>query len=145
MPVWIILLLLAFVLSPLAMLMPSRRQRGRMDVRLQARRMGLAMQLSREQWPHWLAIEPPGQCPQYHRARRRGHEDCWCYWQAAPGQWLNQWREPCSDASLAEQLASLPVDVYKVEATTQIIALYWGEREELDSLQKIASFLLARA
>src|SRR3990167_9216150 len=117
MPVWIILLLLAFVLSPLAMLMPSRRQRGRMDVRLQARRMGLAMQLSREQWPHWLAIEPPGQC-------------------------LNQWREPCGDASLAEQLASLPVDVYKVEATTQMIALYWGEREELDSLQKIASFLL---
>jgi hypothetical protein len=49
------------------------------------------------------------------------------------------------DTSLAEQLACLPVDVYKVEATAQMIALYWGEREAPDSLQKIASFLLARA
>jgi hypothetical protein len=42
-------------------------------------------------------------------------------------------------------LAGLPVDVFKVEATAQMIALYWGEREESDSLQKIADFLLARA
>jgi hypothetical protein len=48
-------------------------------------------------------------------------------------------------STLGEQLACLPVDVYKVEATAQMIALYWGEREAPDSLQKIASFLLARA
>lgn len=142
---WIVLLFLIVVLSPLALLMPSRRQRGRMDVRLQARRLGLAMQLSRQEWPHWLAQEPPVSCAQYHRARRRGQVDSWCYWQAKPGTWLNKWREPCADASLAAQLAQLPADVYKVEATTQMVALYWGERAQADSLHKIADFLLARA
>lgn len=142
---WLILLLLAFVLSPLSWLIPSRRQRGQMDVRLQARRMGLAMQLSRQQWPHWLTPEPPSSCAQYHRARRRGHLDNWCYWQAEPGAWVNQWREPCADQVLAEQLARLPADVFKVEASPQMIALYWGEREQADALQRIADFLLARA
>lgn len=142
---WIVLLLLAFVLSPLSWLIPSRRQRGQMDVRLQARRMGLAMQLSSQQWPHWLSQNPPGTCAQYHRARRRGHGDTWCYWQAEPGAWVNQWREPCSDQELAAQLASLPVDVYKVEASAQMIALYWGERAQADALQRIADFLMARA
>ncbi len=142
---WIVLLLLAFVLSPLSWLVPSRRQRGQMDVRLQARRMGLAMQLSSQQWPHWLSQNPPGTCAQYHRVRRRGHGDTWCYWQAEPGAWVNQWREPCPDQELAAQLASLPVDVYKVEASAQMIALYWGERAQADALQRIADFLMARA
>jgi hypothetical protein len=142
---WIVLLLLAFVLSPLSWLIPSRRQRGQMDVRLQARRMGLAMQLSRQQWPHWLNREPPSACAQYHRARSGGRRDSWCYWQATPGTWLNQWREPCADSALAEQLACLPVDVYKVEASTQMVAVYWGERAQTDALQRIADFLLARA
>lgn len=142
---WIVLLLLACILSPLAWLVPSRRQRGQMDVRLQARRMGLAMQLSRQEWPHWLASEPPSACAQYHRGRRRGHQDSWCYWQVEPGKWLNQWREPCSDAPLAEQLAALPADVFKAEATAQMVALYWGERVQSDALQRIADFLQARA
>lgn len=142
---WIVLLLLALVLSPLSWLMPSRHQRGRMDVRLQARRMGMAMQLAPQEWPHWLAQEPPNPCPQYHRARRRGQRDCWCYWQAEPGRWLNQWREPCGDASLAEQLAALPGDVFKAEATAQMVALCWGERAQPDALQKIADFLQAHA
>jgi hypothetical protein len=142
---WILLLLLALVLSPLSWLIPSRHQRGRMDVRLQARRMGVAMQLARQEWPHWFAQEPPSPCPQYHRARRRGQHDCWCYWQVEPGKWLNQWREPCVDVPLAEQLAALPVDVFKVEATAQMVALYWGERPQPDALQTIADFLQARA
>ncbi|TWC38961.1 hypothetical protein FBY03_10588 [Pseudomonas sp. SJZ079] len=142
---WIGLLLLACVLSPLSWLVPSRRQRGQMDVRLQARRMGLAMQLSRESWPHWLAPEPPSTCAQYHRVRRRGHQDTWCYWQVEPGKWVNKWREPCDDSPLAEQLADLPADVFKVEATAQMVALYWGERAQPGALQKVADFLLARA
>jgi hypothetical protein len=140
---WIVLLLLALVLSPLSWLMPSRHQRGRMEVRLQARRMGLAMQLARQEWPHWMAQELPNPCPQYHRARRRGQRDSWCYWQVEPGKWLNQWREPCGDASLAEQLAALPGDVFKAEATAQMVALCWGERAQPDALQRIADFLQA--
>lgn len=142
---WILLVLLAFALSPLAWLVPSRRQRGQMDVRLQARRLGVAMQLSRQEWPHWLERQPPDTCPQYHRARRRGQVDTWCYWQAAPGQWVNKWREPCADKALLVQLQALPADVFKVEATAQMLALCWGERGDGEALQKIVDFLQQQA
>ncbi len=142
---WIVLALLVFALSPLVWLVPSRRQRGQMDVRLQARRLGLAMQLAREEWPYWLSKTPPNPCPQYHSPRPRGRQDSWCYWQSEPGKWLNKWQEPCTDASLSEQLATLPADVYKAEATPQMIALFWGERAQPESLPAIAAFLKGRA
>lgn len=142
---WILLILLAFALSPLAWLVPSRRQRGQMDVRLQARRLGVAMQLSRQEWPHWLQHQPPETCPQYHRARRRGQVDTWCYWQMEPGQWLNKWREPCADEALLADLRKLPTDVFKVEATAQMLALCWGERGESGALQQVVDFLQEKA
>ncbi len=126
-------------------LVPSRRQRGQMDVRLQARRLGLAMQLSREEWPYWMVPTPPSPCPQYHHPRPRGRQDSWCYWQSEPGKWLNKWQEPCADRPLAEQLGTLPGDVYKVEASPQMVALCWGERSQGQSLQAIVAFLKARA
>jgi hypothetical protein len=145
MSLWLVVLLLAFILSPLAWLVPSRRQRGQMDVRLQARRLGVAMQLSPQEWPHWLVRQPPYSCPQYHRARRRGREDSWCYWQSEPGVWLNKWREPCVDEALLEQLQALPVDVFKVEATAQMLGVCWGERGDAEALQRIVDFLQAKA
>ena len=62
--------------------------------------MGLAMQLAPQEWPHWLGQEPPNPCPQYHRPRRSGQPVCWSYWQIAPGNWVNQWREACVDEPL---------------------------------------------
>lgn len=141
---WVVVLLVGAALSPLAWLRPSRRQSRQMELRLEARRMGLAMQLSREEWPHWLLHEPPSPCAQYHRGRR-GYQDTWCYWQLEPGQWLNRWREPCEDARLLAQLQSLPADVFKVEAGPQMIALYWGEKPEPQALERIAAALLALA
>ena len=79
-----------------------------------------------------------------HCPRRRGRE-AWCYWQNTPGQWLNQWREPCADDELLDALRSLPGDVYKVEATAQFLALYWGERGDSADLGRIAEFLRQRA
>lgn len=116
------------VLSPLAWLKPSRRQSGRMAARLEARRLGLAMQLVPQQWPHWLQATPPETCAQYTLPRGRGRADCWCYWQAQPGQWLNQWREPCEDERLLQVFTQLPPDVWKVEAHEHWVAAYWGER-----------------
>ncbi|WP_437881182.1 hypothetical protein [Pseudomonas sp. LRF_L74] len=138
---WIVILFVGVALSPLVWLRPSARQSGQMALRLEARRMGLGMQLVQEQWPHWLETPPPHSCAQYHRARRTGREEPWCYWQSTPGQWLNQWREPCPDVALLERLSSLPGDVYKVEAGRQMIALYWGERGDKDTLQRVARFL----
>lgn len=112
-----------------------------MAVRLEARRMGLAMQLTPQQWPHWLPQEPPNPCAQYHRPRRAGRSDQWCYWQTEPGVWLNQWREPCDDARLQAQFRQLPGNVYKVEAGPQLLALYWGERGDSKVLQDIATVL----
>jgi len=145
MSLWLVVLLLACVLSPLVWLVPSRRQRGQMDVRLQARRLGVAMQLSPQEWPHWLVRQPPHSCPQYHRARRRGQQDNWCYWQSEPGVWLNKWREPCVDDALLGQLQVLPADVFKVEATAQMLAVCWGERGGAEALQKVVDFLQANA
>ena len=54
MTVWIVLLLVAVVLSPLAWLRPSRRQQGRMAIRMGARRQGLGMQVSEQDCAHLL-------------------------------------------------------------------------------------------
>lgn len=116
-----------------------------MALRLAARRLGLGMQLGQQQWPHWLSVQPPERCPQYHRARLRGRSDCWSYWQVASGQWCNQWREPCADASLLPLLQVLPEDVYKVEATAQMVSAYWGERGGEAELQRIVALLMAVA
>ncbi|MCY1268999.1 hypothetical protein D9M71_286700 [compost metagenome] len=142
---WILILLLGLLLSPLAWLLPSRNQRGQMALRLEARRLGLAMQLSRQEWPHWLEQQPPVSCAQYHRGRSKGRSDAWQYWQSAPGQWLDRWREDSAAPELASALANLPKDVYMVEATPQYIALYWGERGDSADLQRIADFLSRHA
>ena len=55
MTVWIVVSILLVVLSPLAWLRPSRHQSGRMALRMEARRIGLSMQLAPQEWPHWLA------------------------------------------------------------------------------------------
>ncbi|MFQ6571742.1 hypothetical protein [Pseudomonas sp. UM16] len=145
MTVWVVVSILALILSPLAWLRPSRNQSGRMALRMEARRMGLNMQLTPQQWPHWLPSEPPSPCAQFVRPRRQGRVDSWSYWQTTPGTWLNQWREPCADPQLAEHFARLPDNVYKVEAGPQMIALYWGERGETSVLQDIAAVLKALA
>ncbi|SDH44048.1 hypothetical protein [Pseudomonas panipatensis] len=145
MSVWLVILLLALVLSPLTWLLPSRGQRGQMNLRLEARRLGLAMQMARQEWPHWLERQPPRSCAQYHRPRSRGRTDTWDYWQSAPGVWLDRWREPCADTELASALAGLPADVYKVEASAQFIALYWGEHGDSADLQCILAFFTQRA
>lgn len=145
MTVWVVVSILALILSPLAWLRPSRNQSGRMALRMEARRMGLNMKLAPQQWPHWLPKEPPNPCAQFVRPRFPGRVDTWSYWQTAPGTWLNQWREPCADPVLAEQFARLPENVYKVEANPQMITLCWGERGEVAVLQDIAAVLKALA
>ena len=67
--------------------------------------------------------------------------DSWSYWQTEPGVWLNQWREPCTDERVLQQLKRLPPSVYKAEAGVQMIALCWGERENAAVLQDVAQFL----
>ncbi|MCI0911021.1 hypothetical protein [Pseudomonas putida] len=138
MTVLLVVSILALILSPFAWLRQSRKQGEQMSLRLEARRMGLAMQLAPQQWPHWLEKEPPSPCPQYHRARRRGHEDSWCYWQVSPGVWCNQWREVCEVTRLNDVFSRLPGTVYKVEADKRMLALYWSERGDKSVLQDIA-------
>jgi hypothetical protein len=116
-----------------------------MALRMEARRMGLAMQLSPQQWPHWLKQEPPSPCAQYHRPRRGKVPALWSYWQLEPGVWVNQWQEPCVDEKLLAHFATLPANVYKVEADRQMIALCWGEKGEVSDLQAIDTLLKALA
>ncbi|NVZ96833.1 hypothetical protein HX819_21195 [Pseudomonas sp. D6002] len=145
MTVWIVVSILALVLSPLAWLRPSLHSSGRMALRMEARRIGLAMQLTPQEWPHWLKHEPPSPCAQYHRPRRGTTRVTWSYWQLEPGVWVNQWQETCVDEKLLPHFATLPANVYKVEADKQMITLYWGEKGELSVLQDIDAVLKALA
>lgn len=146
MNLWLVLLLVGVVISPLSWLVPSRHQRGRSDIRVEARRLGLAMQLSRQEWPFWLEQPAPSMCAQYLRERRRGEvRTDWCFWQMRPGVWVDRWRDPCTDEQLAAQLAALPGDVYKAEAMASTVSVCWGERNGLEALQRVDAFLLAQA
>ncbi|MCF5468981.1 hypothetical protein [Pseudomonas syringae] len=145
MTVWIILSIICVMLSPLVWLRPSRHQNGRMALRMEARLMGMGMQLTPQEWPHWLAKEPPSPCAQYHRPRLGSHADAWAYWQTEPGVWLNRWREVCEDEKLLSHFRTLPSDVFKVEADSQMIAVYWAERGEPLVLQHINAVLKALA
>ena len=145
MTVWIVVSILLVVLSPLAWLRPSRHQSGRMALRMEARRIGLAMQLAPQDWPYWLKHEPPSPCAQYCRPRRAGAQAAWSYWQLEPGVWVNQWREVCGDEALLAHFAKLPANVYKVEADKQMIAVYWGEKGEASVLKDIDALLKALA
>ena len=140
MTVWLVVSILALILSPMAWLRPSRKQSEQMNLRLEGRRMGLAMQLAPQQWPHWLEKEPPSPCPQYHRARRKG-ATIPVLLAGHAGVWWNQWREPCADPRLNEAFARLPATVYKVEADSRMLALYWSERGDKTVLQDIARVL----
>ena len=62
-----------------------------------------------------------------------------------PGLWVNQWREPCVDEKLLPHFATLPANVYKVEADKQMIALYWGEKGDASVLKDIDTLLKALA
>lgn len=145
MTVWIVVSILLVVLSPLAWLRPSRGQGGRMALRMEARRLGLTMQLANQQWPHWLDPQPGSPCAQYCRPRRGKAPATWAYWQTAPGIWVNQWREVCQDEALLAHFGKLPANVYKIEAGPQMIALYWGEKGEASVLQEISAVLKALA
>jgi len=145
MTVWLVVSILLVVLSPLAWLRPSRVQSGRMALRMEARRIGLAMQLAPQEWPHWLSQEPPSPCAQYHRPRRGSQPACWAYWQKSPGLWVNQWQEVCEDRALLNHFEKLPGNVFKIEADKQMIALYWGEKGETEVLQHIDATLKALA
>lgn len=62
-----------------------------------------------------------------------------------PGVWVNQWREVCVDEKLLPYFATLPDNVYKIEADKQMIALYWGEKGEASVLKDIDTLLRALA
>ncbi|WP_295477380.1 hypothetical protein [uncultured Pseudomonas sp.] len=142
---WIILSIICVMLSPLVWMLPSRKQSGRMALRLEARRLGMGMQLARAQWPHWLDPQPPASCAQYHRQRSSGLTAGWEYWQNGAGNWVNRWREPCNDESMLAVLRNLPADVYKIEADGRMVSLYWGERGDAQVLQHINEALQALA
>lgn len=142
---WIIVLVIFIALSPIAWLRPSARQGGQVGVRLQARRMGLTLHLAPVKWPHWLVTDAPSPCAQYYRVRRSRTPQVWSYWQQSPGQWVNEWREPCVDEALLEHLQPLPADVYKVDANSQVIAAYWGESSAPQTLTLIDTLLKAHA
>lgn len=142
---WLVPLLIFVVLSPLTWLLPSRRQRGQMDVRLGARRQGLSMQLAPQAWPHWMDPLPPDPCPQYALPRRRRDAQEVDVWQPGAGCWVDRWRKPVNDPLLLERLAGLPADVYRLQANAQSVTAFWGEKGGEPALADVVTVLKALA
>ncbi len=117
-----------------------------MALRMEARRIGLGMQLAPQEWPHWLARQPPSPCAQYHRprlgfaCRRLGHIG-----RASLACGSIAGGEVCEDEKLLSHFGTLPADVFKVEADPQMVAVYWAERGEAEILQRINAMLKALA
>src|SRR5450830_159072 len=90
-------------------------------------------------------FEPPGMAAPVASSERAHVPALWSYWQLEPGVWVNQWQEQCVDEKLLAHFATLPANVYKVEADRQMIALCWGEKGEVSDLQAIDALLKALA
>ncbi|WP_263264958.1 hypothetical protein [Pseudomonas sp. RIT-PI-S] len=145
MTVWIVVSILAVLLSPLAWLRPSHRQNGRMACRLRARALGLGMQLAPQQWPHWMPAQLPSPAAQYHRPRPASANGDWTWWQPEAGCWVNEWREPCPQPAALELLRQLPGDVWKVQAQGRMVSAIWGEGGGAEQAELIDRALRALA
>lgn len=133
-------LVLVLAIGPVLWLLPSRQALGASRLRLAARRYGLGVEMVQPAWPSWLSPLPPRQCAQYYLPRP-GHQQQWCFWQFAPGLWVDHLRDPCRDPQLAVALAKLPADAYQIEAKNQMLLLCWGEQGDAECLAVIKATL----
>ena len=124
---WIVLLLVGAALSPLVWLRPSPQQRGQM-VRLAARAWSLACSWGsssgRTGWRNNRrnAVPiPPG-------SAARGAVTAGATGRSRRGSGATSGASPAPMRSCWNASVALPADVYKVEATPQMISLFWGER-----------------
>ncbi len=117
-----------------------------MALRMEARRIGLAMQLAPQEWPHWLkqrAAEPLCAILPATTRQHAGNLELLAVGDRVCG--LISGVKSATIEKLLPHFATLPANVYKVEADKQMIALYWGEKGEASDLLAIDALLKALA
>lgn len=137
---WVVLGLF-LIISPAFWLLPSRRQKGQMAMRLAAGRQGIRVSMVRPDWPHWMLDHVANETAQYTWVRKRASQPLVQFWQVSAQIWHNKWREPLEDQDLLVHLQTLPADVWSIEIGPAAVQLTWAERGEVSGLEAVSQVL----
>ena len=166
---WLLIaFILALIIGPILILLPSPRQKERMAFRAHARTRGISVELCTIEDPHpnpdnYLSatgkpLEPVIKCIAYRIVRKRPLH--WrrilpIEWQLIqtqdarsvdlPAGW--KWNEPVDELpealrrALAKELQRLPDDVITVAESNYIVSVNWREKGGSDALEGVCSFI----
>jgi len=164
----LIIFILALIIGPILVLLPSPRQKEQTAFRSEAKSRGISVELCSIEDPdpdpdRYLSatgkrLEPVIKCIAYRVARkrplhwRRVARINWKLIQTGehhltdlPAGWT--WREPPNEVAevlrqaLAEELHRLPEDAIAVEEINYIVSVYWREKGGSEALQAVCNFL----
>lgn len=164
----LIVFILALIVGPILILLPSPRQKEQMAFRAEAKARGITVELCTVEDPHpnpesYLSatgkpLDPVIKCIAYRIARKRP-----LHWRRTPriswtlirtqdahsadlpGGW--EWNEPADELpenltqALAKELPRLPEDVITVAESNYIVSVNWREKGGSDALEGVCSFL----
>lgn len=164
----LIIFILALIIGPIMVLLPSPRQKEQAAFRSEAKLRGISVGLCTIEDPNpnpdsYLSVtgkrlEPVIKCLAYRVSRKRP-----LHWKRVrrinwkliasadarladlPDGW--KWHEPVDEIAdvlrqaLAAELPSLPDDVIAVEETNYVVSVYWREKGGPDALAGVCSFL----
>jgi hypothetical protein len=154
---FIIILVMASLLSSVMWVMPSPRQRHQGRLRLKARQLGIQVQLVRVSFPRATGeIEGEDRTLAAYRFARtnldRDERSGWRCWEVLRVETLNNtglpehWSwgkevaalQPAEYKQLSAVLQQLPQGVQGVESTPLNLTLYWNERGDEAMLDRLA-------
>lgn len=148
----IIIVTLALIIGPVAMLYPKPEQRRRDQLRLKAREAGLRFTL-RKLPPLKTDMEPPRAMTCYYLPplQQNPSPEHWTLMRTAyvhegnfyrDWDWVGDYRPaPRIVALLRQQVPSLPESVAALDYGSGGIAVFWTEKEGIDLLDHLVSLL----
>ena len=164
----LIIFILALIIGPILVLIPSTRQKEQIAFRNEAKSRGISVELCTIEDPNpdpdsYLSatgkrLDPVIKCIAYRISRkrplhwRRVARISWKLVQTQdarladlPAGW--KWHEPSNELAevlrqaLARELNRLPDDVIAVDESNYFVSVYWREKGGSDALEGVCSFL----
>lgn len=143
----VIVLVVAMILGPVAMLRPSSAQKRKSALRQGARELGLYVGVRRMP-ARATDTQPPEHLPVYCVPAKA--MPSWCLVKTAYAHDLNyeQWWQPLKqkppvavEQKLTNILKSLPNGVECISSTEQELAIFWKERGDFEAVKVLADVL----
>ena len=145
MPLLIILAAVSLVIGPIMLMQPTKQQKRQARLRGRAAGLGLRVQLAGK--PEGLPEDGAFYCIPWDQAE--GARQLWFLRRTNYAHELHvanywEWKERddwVSEALLGEMLASIPEDIFALNAGPQGLCVYWTERGGDERLQQIDNWL----